>query len=155
MLIKFIDVCVQQQHLQDQIDKLAPPAAFIKVDQAVDMSSQCVAFNNDLQQHVKAIAADSPSQLPSDCSAGGGIDPGHPHESDDAILTSALVSAVAADERLAVSLFFMKYAFKHFLNLVLDTSDSIVKPRHKLGQEPSVSKSNRLHIDISNVRYIL
>lgn len=150
-----MDVCVQQQHSQDQIDKLAPPAAFIKVDQAVDMSSQCVAFNNDLQQHVEAVAADSPSQLPSDCSAGGGMDPSHPHESDDAILTSALVSAVAADERLAVSFAFMKYAFKHFLNLVLDTSDSIVKPRHELHQEPSVFKSKRLHIDILNVRYIL
>lgn len=150
-----MDVCVQQQHSQDQIDKLAPRAAFMKIDQVVDMSSQCVAFNNDLQQHVEAVAADSPSQLPSDCSAGGGMDPSHPHESDDAILTSALVSAVAADERLAVSFAFMKYAFKHFLNLVLDTSDSIVKPRHELRQEPSVFKSKRLHIDILNVRHIL
>jgi hypothetical protein len=49
----------------------------------------------------------------------------------------------------------MKYAFKHFLNLVLDTSDSIVEPRHELRQEPSVSKSNRLHIDVLNVRHIL
>jgi len=108
VLQKLIGVCVQQQHSQDQIDKLAPPAAFMKIDQVVDMPSRCAAFNNDLQQHAETVAADSPSQLPSDCSAGCGIDPSHPHESDDAILTSALVSAVAADERLAVSFVSMK-----------------------------------------------
>lgn len=117
ILTKFFDVCVQHQHLQDQIDKVAPPAALIEADQVVTISSQCVAFDNDLQQEVEAVAADSPSQLPSDCSAGGGIDPSHPDESDDAILTSALVSAVAADERLGVSSICTEYAFQHSFNL--------------------------------------
>lgn len=126
ILIKSIDVCVQHQHLQDQIDKVAPPAALIEADQVVTISSQCVAFDNDLQQEVEAVAADSPSQVPSDCSAGGGIDPSHPHhESDDAILISALVSAVAADERLGVSLICTKKCFSAFFQSVLDASHRI------------------------------